>query len=269
MQRNVANTFERDYKNILKDVLRNGVIENNRTGVKTLVVFDRHLKINMREGFPIITSRKAFFNTMVAEFLWLIGGGTNTGFLKENGVKIWDKWADEDGNLGPVYGYQLRNYNSTGLDQLFETINRLINDPLSRRHVMTMWNPLQIDEMRLPPCHHTIELVCIRGVLNLKVTMRSVDLFVGLPYDIGLYANMLKYIASVTGLVTGDLSFSLANVHIYEDHIDLVKEYIKETIRPLPTVTINIYPENGKLSVNDFQIFGYEHGPFMKPNVAV
>lgn len=269
MQKNVKNTFEKDYKNILKDVLMTGALEHNRTGTKTLVVFDRNIKIDMREGFPIITSRKAFFNTMATEFLWLIGGGTNTEYLRENGVKIWDKWADENGNLGPIYGYQMRNFNGSGLDQFNETLERLVNDPLSRRHVITMWNPLQIDEMRLPPCHHTLEFVVIRGVLNLKVTMRSVDLFVGLPYDIGLYALMLKFMSSCSGLVTGDLSFSLANVHIYEDHIDMVKEYIKEDLRPLPTVTINILPRDRTIEVSDIQIFGYEHGPFMKPNVAI
>lgn len=255
------NSFEKKYQSILNNCLKNGVERNDRTGVGSYSLFNQSIKLNVSKKFPIITGRKMFPNTFNTEFDWFINGETNIQRFKDNNIKIWDAWANEAGDLGPVYGHQLRNFNSEYYDQLKMLINSLKTNPDSRRHIISLWNPLQLEEMALPPCYLYFQFYVDKNKkLNMFVVQRSGDLFLGIPYDICLFAKTLLYIASETNLKANKLELQIIDAHIYKNQIDSIKEYLLQPIFNLPKYTyIN----------NNLEIINYQSGKKITAAVAV
>lgn len=246
------NRFEKDYKKLLSTILHSGYEEENRTGVNTLVCFAESLKINLRDGFPIITGKKTFFDKGLAEFEWIVNGLTSIEFLKERGVNWWDNYA-KDGYVVKSYGYQLRNYLNS-FDQLDYVIKEI--EKKSRRAHITMWNPLDLKHQALPCCYTGLTFVVIDNKLNLSIDFRSSDVFLGLPYDIIFGALMVYFICNITKLEVGYLNLSLANAHIYVNHINQVEDYLTKPIFDLPKIILD---ENKKYSIKN-----YESGVFIK-----
>jgi thymidylate synthase len=255
------NSFEKKYQSILNNCLKNGIERNDRTGVGSYSLFNQSIKVNISKKFPIITGRKMFPNTFNTEFDWFINGETNIQRFKDNNIKIWDAWANESGDLGPVYGHQLRNFNSEYYDQLKMLINSLKTNPDSRRHIISLWNPLQLEEMALPPCYLYFQFYVDKNKkLNMFVVQRSGDLFLGIPYDICLFAKTLLYIASETNLKANKLELQIIDAHIYKNQIDSIKEYLLQPIFNLPKYTyIN----------NNLEIINYQSGKKITAAVAV
>jgi thymidylate synthase len=255
------NSFEKKYQSILNNCLKNGIERNDRTGVGSYSLFNQSIKVNVSKKFPIITGRKMFPNTFNTEFDWFINGETNIQRFKDNNIKIWDAWANEAGDLGPVYGHQLRNFNSEYYDQLKMLINSLKTNPDSRRHIISLWNPLQLEEMALPPCYLYFQFYVDKNKkLNMFVVQRSGDLFLGIPYDICLFAKTLLYIASETNLKPNKLELQIIDAHIYKNQIDSIKEYLLQPIFNLPKYTyIN----------NNLEIINYQSGKKITAAVAV
>ena len=245
----------------LNNCLKNGIERNDRTGVGSYSLFNQSIKVNVSKKFPIITGRKMFPNTFNTEFDWFINGETNIQRFKDNNIKIWDAWANEVGDLGPVYGHQLRNFNSEYYDQLKMLINSLKTNPDSRRHIISLWNPLQLEEMALPPCYLYFQFYVDKNKkLNMFVVQRSGDLFLGIPYDICLFAKTLLYIASETNLKPNKLELQIIDAHIYKNQIDSIKEYLLQPIFNLPKYTyIN----------NNLEIINYQSGKKITAAVAV
>lgn len=252
--------YERQYRNILKDCLSMGHFRDDRTGVGCYSLFNESLKINLEDGFPLLTGRKMFEKTFKTEFDWFINGETNIKRFQENGIKIWDAWADDNGDLGPVYGHQLRNFNSEYYDQLAILINNLKTTPDSRRHIISLWNPLQIEEMALPPCYLYFQFFVENDKLNMFVVQRSGDVFLGIPYDVALFSQILLYIAEQTGYVASLLDIQIIDAHIYRNQIESVKQYLKQETFELPKFDY----KNGKLEITN-----YQHGPKITAAVAV
>jgi thymidylate synthase len=255
------NSFEKKYQSILNNCLKNGIERNDRTGVGSYSLFNQSIKVNISKKFPIITGRKMFPNTFNTEFDWFINGETNIQRFKDNNIKIWDAWANESGDLGPVYGHQLRNFNSEYYDQLKMLINSLKTNPDGRRHIISLWNPLQLEEMALPPCYLYFQFYVDKNKkLNMFVVQRSGDLFLGIPYDICLFAKTLLYIASETNLKANKLELQIIDAHIYKNQIDSIKEYLLQPIFNLPKYTyIN----------NNLEIINYQSGKKITAAVAV
>jgi len=255
------NSFEKKYQSILNNCLKNGIERNDRTGVGSYSLFNQSIKVNISKKFPIITGRKMFPNTFNTEFDWFINGETNIQRFKDNNIKIWDAWANESGDLGPVYGHQLRNFNSEYYDQLKMLINSLKTNPDSRRHIISLWNPLQLEEMALPPCYLYFQFYVDKNKkLNMFVVQRSGDLFLGVPYDICLFAKTLLYIAAETNLKANKLELQIIDAHIYKNQIDSIKEYLLQPIFNLPKYTyIN----------NNLEIINYQSGKKITVAVAV
>lgn len=253
-------TFELQYKNLLKKTLKNGELKKNRTGVNTYSIFSENIKIDISSYFPILTGKKIFENTFKTEFEWFINGGTNTDIFKKNNVKIWDKWADKDGNLGKVYGYQMINFNSSGYNQLNELINNIKNDKFSRRHIISLWNPIELNEMALPPCYLYFQFyINNNNEINLYVVQRSADLFAGVPYDICLFSLFLLYVAEKTGLKAKEISYNIVDAHIYTNHLNGVNEYLSNIIYKHPKY---IY-KNSELTIKN-----YKSNNFIKIEIA-
>lgn len=224
------NLFEKQYKLALQRILNYGVLRANRTDTSAFSLFDVKFVVDVSTFYPIITSKLIDLKIVNAEFEWLISGHTNIELFKKRGIKIWDAWADEDGELGPVYGYQLVNFNGAQCNQLDNVISSLREDPLGRRHILTLWNPLQLKEMRLPPCYLYFQFyVDHTKKLNVFVVQRSGDMFAGVPYDICVFTNLLGYIAQATGLTPGVISHNIVDAHIYSNHLDGVKEYLNRS----------------------------------------
>jgi thymidylate synthase len=255
------NSFEKKYQSILNNCLKNGIERNDRTGVGSYSLFNQSIKVNVSKKFPIITGRKMFPNTFNTEFDWFINGETNIQRFKDNNIKIWDAWANKTGDLGPVYGHQLRNFNSKHYDQLKMLINSLKTNSDSRRHIISLWNPLQLEEMALPPCYLYFQFYVDKNKkLNMFVVQRSGDLFLGIPYDICLFAKTLLYIASETNLKANKLELQIIDAHIYKNQIDSIKEYLLQPIFNLPKYTyIN----------NNLEIINYQSGKKITAVVAV
>ena len=228
------NKYEKDYVGLLKDILHNPDTKDreNRTESKTIMAFGKSLEVDLRESFPILQGRKMFPKTFFTELKWFLEGETNIQRFKDAGVSIWNLWADDNGDLGPVYGHQLRkfNYPTNNVDQLAYIIDKLKSDPHDRRMVVSLWNPVQLDEMKLPPCYHTFTFCVTNGELNIDIAMRSSDVFVGLPYDVALFATMNTLICKEVGLKPGRLKFNLADAHIYWDNRGDMHEYIWEVL---------------------------------------
>ena len=255
-----TDTYEDQYKALLWECLFKGTDRNDRTGVGCKSIFNASLKIDVSKYFPVITGRKMFQKTFDTEFEWFMNGETNIQRFRDAGVKIWDAWADENGDLGPVYGYQMRNFNGAGGDQLKAVITSLRNDPDSRRHIISLWNPLQLHQMALPPCYLYFQFFVEDDKLNMFVVQRSGDLFLGIPYDVALFTKILLYISEEVNLKANLLEISIVDAHIYNNQHEAIREYYKQGIFQAPKY---IY-KNGALS-----LINYKHGPVITAKVAI
>jgi thymidylate synthase len=253
-------TYEEGYRRLLWECLTNGVHRNDRTGVGCKSIFNASLKANVSKYFPIITGRKMFEKTFNTEFEWFMNGETNIQRFRDAGVKIWDAWADENGDLGPVYGHQMRNFNDQNIDQMQMLIKQLINNPDSRRHIISLWNPAQIDQMRLPPCYLYFQFFVEHDKLNMFVVQRSGDLFLGIPYDMALFTKILLYVSDKVGLKANWLEVQIVDAHIYDNQYDAIHEYLMQDTFDTPEY---IY-ENGALT-----LINYKHGPVITAKVAI
>ena len=260
----------KQYLDLLRDIMENGFDKPNRTGVDTRSVFGRSMRFDLNQGFPLITTKKIHLKSVIYELLWFIKGDTNVKFLQDNGVRIWNEWADENGNLGPVYGAQWRNWNNDGIDQLQELINKLKNNPDDRRMIVSAWNPSQLDKMALPPCHMFYQCYVADGKLSMLMYQRSCDMFLGVPFNIASYALLTMMLAQVCGLKLGEYIHVLGDAHIYHNHFAQVREQLAREPYPLPQMHLNPEVKNIEdFKFEDFTLEGYQCHPTIKAQVAV
>ena len=260
----------KQYLDLLRDIMENGYDKPNRTGVDTRSVFGRSMRFDLNQGFPLITTKKIHLKSVIYELLWFIKGDTNVKFLQDNGVRIWNEWADENGDLGPVYGAQWRNWNNDGIDQLQELINKLKNNPDDRRMIVSAWNPSQLDKMALPPCHMFYQCYVADGKLSMLMYQRSCDMFLGVPFNIASYALLTMMLAQVCGLKLGEYVHVLGDAHIYHNHFAQVREQLAREPYPLPQMHLNPEVKNIEdFKFEDFTLEGYQCHPTIKAQVAV
>lgn len=261
----------KQYLDVLKDIMENGQDANNRTGVYARKVFGRQMRFDLSEGFPLVTTKKTYLRAIIHELIWLLSGNTNIKYLHDNNVTIWDEWADENGDLGPVYGHQWRNFNSQDIDQIKDVIERIKNNPQDRRLIVTAWNPAQIEDMALPPCHCFFQFdVTPDGKLNCMLYQRSCDMFLGVPFNIASYSLLTMMIAQVCGLKPGEFVHTLGNAHIYSNHFEQVKLQLSREPYPLPKMKINPEVTNiDDFKYEDFELVNYQCHPTIKGDVAV
>ncbi len=261
----------KQYLDILQDIMDNGQDADNRTGIYARKVFGRQMHFDLSKGFPLVTTKKVFLKGIIHELIWLLSGNTNIRYLTDNNVHIWDEWADENGNLGPVYGAQWRNFNGEGIDQIKDVIERIRKNPQDRRLIVTAWNPAQIDKMALPPCHCFFQFdVSPDGRLNCQLYQRSCDMFLGVPFNIASYSLLTMMMAQVCGLKPGEFVHTLGNAHIYNNHFDQVKLQLSREPYPLPQMKLN--PEIKDIfdfRYEDFELVNYQCHPAIKGEVAV
>jgi len=263
----------KQYHELLQHLLDNGVKKEDRTGTGTYSVFGHQMRFNLAEGFPLMTTKKLHTRSIFHELLWFLKGDTNIAYLKENGVSIWDEWADENGNLGPVYGYQWRSWpnpDGTSTDQIVNLVNGLKNNPNSRRHIVSAWNPSFIEEMALPPCHCLFQFYVAEGKLSCQLYQRSCDTFLGVPFNIASYALLVHMIAQVCDLEVGDFVWTGGDVHLYSNHVDQAKLQLTRVFRALPTLKLN--PDVKDLfafTIDDISIENYDPHPHIKAAVAI
>ena len=261
----------KQYLDILQDIMDHGQDADNRTGVYARKVFGRQMRFDLSKGFPLVTTKKVFLKGVIHELIWLLSGNTNIKYLTDNNVHIWDEWADENGNLGPVYGAQWRNFNGEGIDQIKDVIDRIKKNPQDRRLIVTAWNPAQIDQMALPPCHCFFQFdVTPDGRLNCQLYQRSCDMFLGVPFNIASYSLLTMMIAQICNLKPGEFVHTLGNAHIYNNHFEQVKLQLSREPYPLPQMKIN--PEVKDIfdfKYEDFELVDYQCHPAIKGEVAV
>ena len=261
------------YLDLVRHVLAYGNVKTDRTGTGTKSVFGYQMRFNLAEGFPLLTTKKVHLKSIIHELLWFLQGSTNIAYLKENGVRIWDEWADEQGNLGPVYGYQWRNWpkpDGSHIDQVTQVINAIKNTPDSRRLIVSAWNVADVDQMKLPPCHAFFQFYVAEGKLSCQLYQRSADIFLGVPFNIASYALLTMMVAQVCNLQLGDFVHTLGDAHIYTNHMEQVNEQLARTPKPLPKMLIN--PEVNdifKFKFEDFTLENYDPYPAIKGLVAV
>lgn len=263
----------RAYLNLLQDILDNGVAKEDRTGTGTISVFGRQLRFDLAEGFPLLTTKRMHIKSIVHELLWFVSGSTNIRYLQENGVTIWDEWADEEGNLGRVYGSQWRTWlapNGETVDQIAKVIDQIRQSPDSRRHLVSAWNPAEVDQMALPPCHYAFQFYVANGKLSCMFQMRSVDTFLGLPFNIASYALLTHMVAQQCGLEAGEVIWTGGDVHIYSNHIEQVKLQLSREPYALPQLRIKRQPDSiFDYTFEDFEFIDYQHHPGIKAPIAV
>jgi thymidylate synthase len=261
------------YHELLRYILAHGVKKEDRTGTGTISIFGYQMRFDLAQGFPLLTTKKIHWKSVVHELLWFIRGETNIAYLKENGVSIWDEWADENGNLGPVYGKQWRSWESGDgktCDQLAGVIHQLRNNPDSRRIIVSAWNPADIPEMKLPPCHALFQFYVAENKLSCQLYQRSADGFLGVPFNIASYALLTQMLAHVCGLQPGHFVHSFGDAHIYLNHLDQVNLQLSREERPLPRVQLNPQiKEIDDFTFEDIQLLGYDPWPAIKAPVAV
>jgi len=261
------------YLDLMRKVLDKGAVKADRTGTGTVSLFGEQMRFDLSKGFPLITTKKIHLKSIIHELLWFLTGDTNIKYLKENKVRIWDEWADENGDLGPVYGAQWRHWkNSDGeyVDQITKLIEGIKTQPDSRRHIVNAWNVGELHNMALPPCHAFFQFYVAEGKLSCQLTQRSADLFLGVPFNIASYALLTHMIAQVCDLEVGEFVHSLGDVHIYSNHLEQVKEQLKRDPKPLPKLKINKNVKNiFDFKFEDFEVIGYEAHPHIKGIVAV
>jgi len=263
----------RAYLNLLDHIMKSGVDKPDRTGTGIRSVFGYQMRFDLAEGFPLVTTKKLHLRSIIHELLWFLNGDTNIAYLKENGVRIWDEWADENGDLGPVYGYQWRSWpgpNGESIDQITKLIEGIKNNPNSRRHIVSAWNPAFVDEMALPPCHCLFQFYVSEGKLSCQLYQRSADVFLGVPFNIASYALLTMMIAQVCDLELGEFVHSFGDVHIYANHFEQVQEQLTRDPRPLPQMIINPNVKSiFDFKYEDFEIVNYNPHPHIKAPVAV
>jgi len=263
----------RQYLDLLKRVLDEGVRKADRTGTGTLSIFGHQMRFDLAQGFPLLTTKKLHVKSIIHELLWFLAGDTNVGYLQRHGVRIWDEWADEAGELGPVYGKQWRSWSAPdgrSIDQIAWVVDEIRRNPDSRRLIVSAWNPAEIDSMALPPCHCLFQFYVAEGRLSCQLYQRSADIFLGVPFNIGSYALLTMMVAQVTGNQPGEFVHTLGDVHLYLNHLDQARQQLGRTPRPLPEMRIN--PEVGSLFdfvYEDFELVGYAPHPHIKAEVAV
>lgn len=263
----------KQYHDLLSHILDHGVHKEDRTGTGTISVFGYQMRFDLSEGFPCITTKKLHLRSIIHELLWFIKGETNIAYLKENGVSIWDEWADANGELGPVYGSQWRSWPSPDgrqIDQITQVIDQIKNNPDSRRMIVSAWNVGLIDQMALPPCHAFFQFYVAEGKLSCQLYQRSADTFLGVPFNIASYALLTMMLAQVCGLRPGEFVHTLGDAHLYSNHIEQAKLQLTRDFRPLPTMKIN--PEIKNLfdfTYEDFELLNYDPHPHIKAPVAV
>jgi thymidylate synthase len=261
------------YLDLMRHVLEHGTRKDDRTGTGTLSVFGWQMRYNLAAGFPLVTTKKCHLRSIIHELLWFLQGDTNIRYLKENGVSIWDEWADENGNLGPVYGRQWRSWRKPDggtIDQISEVVKTLRTNPDSRRIIVSAWNVADLDKMALAPCHAFFQFYVADGKLSCQLYQRSADIFLGVPFNIASYALLTLMMAQVTGLKPGDFVHTLGDAHLYLNHLDQTREQLSREPRPLPTMTLN--PDVKDIFAfrfEDFTLSGYDPHPAIKAPVAV
>ena len=261
----------KQYLDLLRDIMENGQDADNRTGVWARKVFGRQMRFDLTKGFPLVTTKKTHLRSIIHELIWLLSGNTNIKYLHDNNVTIWDEWADENGDLGPVYGHQWRNFNSQGVDQIKDVIERIKKNPQDRRLIVSAWNPVQINDMALPPCHCFFQFdVTPDGKLNCMLYQRSCDMFLGVPFNIASYSLLTMMVAQVCGLKLGEFVHTLGNAHIYSNHFEQVKLQLTREPYPLPQMKINPEIKNiDDFKFEDFELVNYQCHPTIKGDVAV
>jgi thymidylate synthase len=273
----------KQYHKLLSHILEKGVQKGDRTGTGTLSTFGYQMRFDLSDGFPLLTTKKLHLKSIIHELLWFIKGETNTKYLKENNVKIWDAWSDENGDLGPVYGHQWRNWNSDGVDQISILIDQIKNNPNSRRMIVSAWNPSVLPDTSesfstnvangkaaLPPCHAFFQFYVSEGKLSCQLYQRSADTFLGVPFNIASYALFTMMIAQVTNLEVGDFIHTFGDVHLYNNHLQQAKEQLSRDFRSLPTMKINpIITNINDFKYEDFELINYDPHPHIKAAVSV
>ena len=261
------------YHDLMRHVLEHGHKKEDRTGTGTLSVFGYQMRFDLAQGFPLLTTKKVHLKSIIHELLWFLQGSTNIAYLKENGVSIWDEWADEQGNLGPVYGYQWRNWprpDGGHIDQISQVIEAIKRNPDSRRLIVSAWNVADVDKMKLPPCHAFFQFYVADGKLSCQLYQRSADIFLGVPFNIASYALLTMMVAQVCGLKLGDFVHTLGDAHIYLNHLDQVKEQLSREPYPLPGMRINPDVQDiFAFRFEDFTLENYQSHPAIKAPVAV
>ena len=263
----------KQYLDLLQRVLNEGVQKEDRTGTGTLSVFGHQMRFNLEEGFPLLTTKKLHLKSIIYELLWFLKGDTNVQYLQEHGVRIWNEWADENGDLGRIYGKQWRawrDYNGGIIDQITEAVEMIKNNPDSRRIIVSAWNVGDLKEMALPPCHALFQFYVANGKLSLQLYQRSADIFLGVPFNIASYALLLMMMAQVTGLEAGEFIHTLGDAHIYLNHVNQVKLQLTREPNPLPRMVLNPDVKNiFNFGYDDFQLTGYDPHPHIKGEVAI
>jgi len=263
----------KQYLDLMKDVLENGAQKTDRTGTGTLSVFGRQMRFDLAQGFPLVTTKKLHLRSIIYELLWFLNGDTNIKYLKDNGVSIWDEWADENGELGPVYGHQWRSWpapNGKQIDQITQVLNQIKQKPDSRRHIVTAWNPSEVDKMALPPCHALFQFYVADGKLSCQLYQRSADFFLGVPFNIASYALLTHMFAQQCNLQPGEFVWTGGDVHLYTNHIDQAKLQLSREPFALPQLVIKRMPPTlFGYQFEDFEIVNYSAHPSIKAPIAV
>lgn len=260
----------KQYLDMLRYVLENGVDKMDRTGVGTRSVFGQQMRFDLSRGFPLMTTKKMHLKSIIHELLWFIKGDTNVKYLQDNGVRIWNEWADENGDLGPIYGSQWRNWNGEGIDQLAQVVDKLKNNPNDRRMIVSAWNVSKIPEMHLPPCHMMFQFYVANGKLSCMLYQRSCDMFLGVPFNIASYALLTMMLAQVCNLEPGEFVHTLGDTHIYHNHFEQVRTQLTRKPLKLPEVKINPLLKNiNDFKFEDIELIGYESYGALKAQVAV
>ena len=263
----------KQYLELLNRILTEGVVKGDRTGTGTMSVFGNQMRFNLEDGFPLLTTKKLHFKSIIHELLWFLKGDTNVRYLQENGVRIWNEWADENGELGPVYGHQWRSwpdYHGGTIDQISNVVEQLLHNPDSRRMIVSAWNVAEVDSMALPPCHTMFQFYVANGRLSLQLYQRSADTFLGVPFNIASYALLLQMMAQVTGYMAGDFIHTTGDTHLYLNHLDQARLQLTREPRPLPVMKIN--PDVKSIfdfKYEDFELEGYDPWPHIKAEVSV
>ncbi len=261
------------YHQLMQHILDQGTQKGDRTGTGTISVFGHQMRFDLQKGFPLVTTKKVHLRSIIHELLWFLKGETNIQYLKENGVSIWDEWADEDGNLGPIYGSQWRNWptpDGKHIDQISEVIDQIKNTPNSRRMIVSAWNVSEIPNMALPPCHAFFQFYVADGKLSCQLYQRSADVFLGVPFNIASYALITLMIAQVCGLEAGDFIHTLGDAHLYSNHMEQTSLQLSREAYPLPEMKINPDVKNiFDFKFEDFELVNYQHHPHIKAPVAV
>jgi thymidylate synthase len=263
----------KQYHDLMRHVLEQGATKTDRTGTGTISVFGYQMRFNLQDGFPMLTTKKIHLKSILHELLWFLKGDTNIKYLKDNGVSIWDEWADENGNLGPVYGSQWRSWPAADgrhIDQITQVVNQIKNNPDSRRMIVSAWNVGEIDKMKLPPCHAFFQFYVADGKLSCQLYQRSADIFLGVPFNIASYAILTLMIAQVCNLQPGDFVHTLGDAHLYLNHVEQAKLQLSRDLRKLPTLKINpAVNDIFEFKFEDFTLEGYDPHPHIKAAVAV